>query len=53
LSVHWVSDEEIMDVILTDESKLKASAAVKRMMFWRMRKERNWLLQPGMGSLWP
>lgn len=24
LSVHWVSDEEIMDVILTDGSKSKA-----------------------------
>lgn len=24
MSIHWVSDEEIMDVILTDGSKLKA-----------------------------
>ena len=24
LSVHWISDEEIIDVILTDGSKLKA-----------------------------
>lgn len=36
LSVHWVSDEEIMEVILTDGSKSEA-LAVRRMTFWRMR----------------
>lgn len=40
LSVHWVSDEEIMEVILTDGSKSEA-LAVRRMIFWRMRNPRE------------
>lgn len=36
LNVHWVSDEEIMDVVLTDKGSQRPRTAVKKMIFWRI-----------------
>lgn len=55
VSVHWVSDEEITDVIWTDGSKSKAMTSSGENDFLEAKlsiwEKECWQLQPGMGSL--